>query len=135
MDLQLGIAGAICVAMAFGHTAIGRVWVLPALTEDRLPKTPFGPPSLTLAMVRVTWFVVTIFVSALGGLLLALAWDGDADARTLLLRWFAAMWIAATALVFFVSPRSLLRNPRKLLRLPVPVLWIVVAVLCWSAST
>lgn len=135
MDVDLAVAGAICIAMALGHAAIGRIWVLPALTEESLPSTPFGPPSLTLVMVRVSWFVVTVFVLALGGLLIALASDVDADARTLLLRWFAAMWIAATALPFFVSRRNLLRNPRGLLRLPVPVLWVVVAVLCWGAST
>ena len=43
-------------------------------------------------------------------------------------RWFAAMWIAATALVFFMSPSDLLRHPRRLLRLPVPML-------CWAAPT
>ncbi|HEX2057733.1 MAG TPA: hypothetical protein VHI71_05115 [Actinomycetota bacterium] len=133
MDVGLGIAGFICIAMAAGHTAIGVVWVLPSLTEERLPATPFGPPSTTVAMVRVTWFIVTVFVVALGGLLVTLAWSERVDPAAALLRWFAAMWVAATVMAVAVSPRSL-RRPRYFFRLPVPLLWVVVAVLCWQAS-
>jgi hypothetical protein len=130
----LGVAGVICVAMAFGHTAIGVRWVLPSIKEERLPSTPFGPPSLTLAMIRVTWYIVTVFVLAVGGLLIALDSAPAADAKTLLLRWFAAMWLAATAMALLVAtPR--LSHLRNFVRLPVPLLWVVVAVLCWTAST
>lgn len=134
MDAGLGIAGLICVAMAAGHTAIGVVWVLPRLRVEQLPKTPFGSASTTLAMIRVTWFVVTLFALGTGGLLLTLAWVDDADVRTALLRWLAAIWVAATVMAFFVSPRAL-RRPREFARLPVPLLWVIVAVLCWTAST
>ena len=134
MDIGLGIAGLICVAMAFGHATIGLVWVLPGLSEERVPTTPFGPRSMTVVMVRVTWHIVTVFVLAVGALLMTLAWDADADPRASLLRWFVAMWLAATAMALWVARRGL-RNPRQLLRLPVPLLWVVVAVLCWQAST
>ena len=130
MNVGLVVAGLICVAMAFGHTTIGVVWVLPSLTEERLPKTPFGPPSMSVAMVRVTWFVVTIFVLGVGGLLMTLAWDVS-DPKTALLRWLAAMWITATAMALWVAGRGV----RNLWRLPVPLLWVIVAVLCWTAST
>lgn len=133
MDVGLAIAGLICVTLALGHTTVGVVWVLPNLTEERLPSTPFGPPSMTVAMVRVTWYIVTVFVLALGGLLLTLAWAEDASPETLLLRWFAAMWLAATAMAVWVVPLRR-RNLRNVLRLPVPLLWVVVAVLCWRAS-
>ena len=137
MDIGLAIAGLISVALAFGHTTIGVVWVLPHLTEERLPGTPFGPSSMTVAMVRVAWFIVTIFALASGGLLINLAWDAAADPKVLLLRWFAAMWLAATAMAFWISWRGMrsLRSLRNLLRLPVPLLWVVIAVLCWKAST
>jgi hypothetical protein len=82
----------------------------------------------------VTWFIVTVFVLALGGLLLNLAAAPDIDARTLMLRWFAGMWLAATAMALFISGRRL-RRIRDLMRLPVPMTWVVVAVLCWVAST
>jgi hypothetical protein len=134
MDVALGIAGVICVAMAFGHNAIGVIWVLPGLTEERLPSTPFGRSSMTVAMIRVTWYIVTIFVLAIGTLLLALAWAPDADPKLLLLRWLAAMWLVATAMATWVAMRRT-RTLRGLLRLPVPFLWVIVAVLCWTAST
>ena len=134
MDVQLGIAGLLCLALAIGHTTVGVVWVLPSLTEERLPRTPFGPPSMSLSMVRVTWFVVTIFALGMGGLLLSMAVADHLDAKTLLLRWLAGMWLAATAMVFWVAPVRR-DNLREFLRLPVPVLWVAVAVLCWTAST
>ncbi len=134
MEAGLGIAGLICVAMAIGHTAIGVVWVLPRLTEERVPPTPFGSRSTTVAMVRVTWYVVTCFALGTGGLLITLAWAGDADPRAVLLQWLAATWAAATVMAFGVSPQSL-RRPRAFMRLPVPLLWVIVAVLCWTAAT
>jgi hypothetical protein len=131
MDVGLAIAGLFSIALGIGHESLGLVWVLPGMTEERLPRTPFGPPSMTEAMIRVTWHIVTVFALASGGLLLTLAWAPAADPKTLLLRWFAAMWIAATAMAFYVArPR-----PRQLVRMPVPLLWVVVAVLCWQAST
>jgi hypothetical protein len=134
MNVALAIAGLISVGLALGHASIGLVWVLPSLTEERLPSTPFGSPSMTVSMVRVTWHIVTVFALAFGALLITLAWDGAADPKTLLLRWFAAMWLAATAMAVWVTRRKL-RNLRSLLRLPVPLLWVVVAVLCWLEST
>lgn len=134
MDVGLAIAGLISVALALGHTILGVVWVLPNLTAERLPSTPFGSSSMTVAMVRVTWFIVTIFALASGGLLIMLAWDAAADPKMLLLRWFAAMWLAATAMALWIAWRGD-RSLRNLLRLPVPLLWVVVAVLCWKAST
>ena len=131
MDVGLGIAGFLCLALAAGHTTVGVVWVLPRLDWETLPETPFGPQSLTLAMVRVTWFIVTVFVVAVAGILLTLAWSSSADAQTLMLRWFAGMWVVATAVAFLVSGG----RGRHVWRFPVPLLWLVVAALCWGAST
>jgi hypothetical protein len=133
MNVELAVAGWICVAMAFGHTAIGVRWVLPSLSEQQLSTTPFGGRTFSLTMIRITWFVVTIFAFGMGGLLLTLAWS-DVEPQTVILRWLAGMWIAATLMVPFVTvggPRKAHYNPR----LPVPLLWIAVAVLCWVAST
>lgn len=134
MDVGLLVAGLICVAMGFGHQAIGVAWVLPSLTEERVPATPFGPKAMTVGMLRVTWYIVTVFVLAIGILLLMLAGDATGDTRSLLLQWFAATWLAATAMALWVV-RAGLRHPRNFFRLPVPLLWIVVAVLCWNAAT
>jgi hypothetical protein len=131
MDLGLAIAGLISIALGISHEAVGLVWVLPGVTEERLPGTPFGPPSMTEGMIRVAWHLVTIFGLVSGGLLLMLALAPASDAKTLLLRWFAVRGIVATAMAFYVvRPR-----PRQMVRLPVPLLWLVVAVLCWEAST
>jgi hypothetical protein len=86
---------------------------------------------MTEGMLRVTWHIVTIFALALGVVLMTLAWDEGADARTLLLRWFAVMWLAATGMAAWVTRRHLRFSPL----LPVPLLWVVVAVLFWMAST
>lgn len=131
MNMGLATAGLICVVMALGHQTIGAVWVLPHLTEERVPRTPFGPSSMTVAMIRVTWYIVTIFALALGVLLLTLAWDTDLSPKRSLLRVFSVMWFGAAAMsLWFVRKRL-----RDLLRLPVPLLWLLVAGLLWKAST
>jgi hypothetical protein len=131
MNVGLAIAGLICVALGLGHETVGQVWVLPTFSKERLSSTRLGPSSMTEGMLRVTWHVVTIFVLALGGVLMTLAWNNGADPKTLLLRWFAVMWLAATAMAAWVTRRHLRFSPL----LPVPLLWVVVAVLCWEAST
>jgi hypothetical protein len=131
MNLALAIAGVGCLVLAFGHTTIGLRWVLPGLTTGNLPGTPVGPPSMTLAMVRFTWNLVGVVLVGFGILFMALALAPEADPRTLLLRWFAVLWLAATALAGWPARR----RPRSLLRFPVPVVFLVIAALCWTAST
>jgi hypothetical protein len=130
MKVELTIAALSCAALAVGHWLVGR-WVVPSLTRERMPSTPFGPPAMTLGMVRFTWHIVTLVLVAFAGLLLTLAWAADADPETLLLRWFTALWIAATVTVFWVAGR----RPRDVFRLPIPVLFVVIAVMCGIAST
>ncbi len=133
MNVGLGIAGLICVGLALGHATVGLAWVLPGLAAERLPTTPFGPPSMTEGMVRVTWHIITVFCLAFGTLLMTLAWGATADPKTLLLRWLAGMFLAVTALAFWVGRH----RARYLLRPPAVVvwsLWVVIAVLCWKAS-
>ena len=130
MNVALAIA-VLWFVLAFGHTTIGRRWVLPNLTKERLPSTPFGPPSMTLGMVRFTWNVVSLLLVGFGILFVALAWAPDADPKTLLLRWIAAFSLAATALACWPARR----RPSSLLRLPVPLVLVVIAVMCWTAST
>jgi hypothetical protein len=131
MNVELAIAGLGCFVLALGHTTIGLRWVLPNLTKGRLPSTPIGPPSMTLGMVRFTWQVVSILLVGFGILLMALAWAPDADPKTLLLRWFVAFLLAATALACWPARR----RPLSILRMPVPLVFVVIAVICWTAST
>jgi hypothetical protein len=131
MNVALTIAALGWLVLAFGHTTVGLRWVLPNLTKERLLSTPFGPPSMTLGMVRFTWQVVSVVLVGFGILFMALAWAPDADPRTLLLRWFAAFWLAATA----TAGWNARRRPSSLLRNPVPLILVVITVLCWTAST
>lgn len=138
MDTALGIMGLLCVAMAIGHTAVGVIWVLPSVTEESLPRTPFGPPSMSFAMVRVTWFIVTIFAASVGGVLVTLAWVPDVDPYAVVLRWFAVMWLGAAGMAVFIAVsrmRDVRQTTRSLLRLPVPLIWVLVGIVCWKAST
>jgi hypothetical protein len=131
MNLELAIAGLSCFVLAFGHATLGLRWVLPNLTKERLPSTPVGPPSMTLGMVRFTWYVVSVLLVGFAILLMTLAWAPDVDPKTLLLRWVAAVWLTATALACWNARR----RPSSLLRFPVPLVFVVIAVLCWTAST
>jgi hypothetical protein len=131
MDVALAIAALGWFFLAFGHTTIGLRWVLPNLRKGSLPSTPFGPSSMTLGMVRFTWHVVSILLVGFGILFTTLALAPDADPKSLLLRWVVAFLLAATALACWQARR----RPRSLLRLPVPLVFVVIAVLCWTAST
>lgn len=131
MKVALVIAGLGCLVLALGHATIGLRWVVPSLARARLTGTPFGPPSMTIGMVRFTWHVVTVMLLAFTGLLMSLAWASDAGAKTLLLRWLAAFWLAATATAVWNARR----RPSSLLRLPVPLVFVVIAVMCWIAAT
>ena len=130
MDVGLVIAGAASVALAAGHEVVGLAAVLRTIPEERLPATAFGPPSMTAAMLRVTWHLVGVFVVAVGGILLTFASSEERDPQVVVLRWLGAMWLAATAVAFW----EVRRCPKNALRLPVPFVWPVIALLCWRAS-
>jgi hypothetical protein len=76
------------------HTTIGLRWILPNLTKESLPSAPLGSSWMTLDMVRLIWHMVSVLLVGFGILFVALAWASDADPKTLLLRWFAALWLA-----------------------------------------
>src|SRR3712207_3321834 len=107
MDAWLGIAGVLCIAMAFGHTAIGLRWVLPHITKEHFVDTPFGPRTMSVSMVLVTWFIVTIFAFAIGGILVTLAWMPELDPRTVALRWISGLWLAAALMAGVVVLRRM----------------------------
>jgi hypothetical protein len=130
MTAELVIAGACSLLLALGHTLIGMRWVLPNLSEARLPRTPFGPPSATLGMVRFCWQIISVILPGFGVLFLILALT-DADPKTLILRWGGALWLAAAAISLWNTRDRL----RSVVRFPAPLFMAVVAVMCWVAST
>jgi hypothetical protein len=131
MNLELAIAGLCCFLLAFGHTAIGARWILRDLTAGALPSTPFGSARLSLGMVRFTWHAVTLLLLGFGVLLMTLAFAPDADAKTLLLRWLAVLWLTAAALAVWEARR----RPLTILRFPVPLVMFVIALMTGIASS
>jgi hypothetical protein len=131
MTAELAIAGLCCFILAVGHTAIGVRWVLPDLADRNLSGTPFGPPRLTLTMLRFTWHVVTLMLIGFGVLLTTLAWAPGVDPETLLLRCLAALWLVAGALAVWNARHRL----SSILRLPAPLVMFLIAALCWAATT
>ena len=131
MDITVLTAGLLSLLMAVGHESIGVVWVLPKLDQEHLPQTPFGPQSMTDGMIRVTWHVVTFFLMATGVVLVLIAGGESSEARNLFLRSLAVMWLVAAVMASVVVRFSW----KKLRRLPVPLIWVLVAVLCWVGST
>lgn len=85
---------------------------------------------MTRNMVRITWHVVTLMLLAQSALLLTLAAGAGNDTKTLVLRWFVGISVAAVAL-FAWSSRSRLRD---LMRLPVPLVFVVIGVMCGLAA-
>jgi len=130
VKVEIAIAAVGWLVLAFGHTVIGVRWVLPSLRDGPLPRTPFGPPSMTRGMLWFTWQIVSLLLLGFGVLFGALALARDADPQTLLLRWFAGFLIAATALACWPARR----RPSSLLRLPVPAVFVVIAAMSWMAS-
>jgi hypothetical protein len=130
MNVELAIAGLGWLVLAFGHTTLGLRWILPSLTKEGLPTTPVGSRSMTLGMLRFTWNAASVLLLGFGILFIALALAPDADPKTLLLRWFAAVSLAATALACWNARR----RPSSLLRLPVPLVLVAIAALSWTAT-
>jgi hypothetical protein len=134
MDAVLGIAGLVSVLLGIGHETLGLRWVLPDAKKQDFSRTPFGPPGMTLAMINASWHIITVFAVSTGALLLTLAWAEDSDPKTVLLRVFSAMWFTVAVVAIGSGSRRVAR-PRDLAKLPVPILFVLVSVLCWIAST
>lgn len=130
MSIELAIAAVCCFLLTVGHTAIGARWVLPGITRESLPRTPFGSRAMTLNVIRFTWNVVSLFQFACGVLLAILALSSPADVDSLVLRWQAGFWVAAMLMLLW----EVRRRPTSFLRLPVPLLLVVIAAMCWAAS-
>jgi hypothetical protein len=130
MNVELAIAGLGWLVLAFAHTTLGLRWILPNLTKEGLPSTPVGSRSMTLGMLRFTWNIASLLLLGSGILFITLALAPDADPKTLLLRWFAAFSLAATALACWNARH----RPSSLLRLPVPLVLVVIAALSWTAT-
>ena len=82
-------------------------------------------------MLRFTWHTVSLVLVAFGVLFMTLASAPDANPKILLLRWLGAFWLTATAPALWEARH----RPTSLLRFPVPLLFVLIAALCLTAST
>ena len=128
MGVEMAIAGAGCLLLAAGHTAIGMRWVLPGLRGVELPRTPFGSRALTVSMLRFTWVVVSLMLTLFGVLFLSLAWADDVEG--VLTWWLVAFWTLAACTALWFGRR----RPSAMLRFPVPIVLSLVAAMCWVAA-
>jgi hypothetical protein len=69
VNVPLLVAGVLSLIAALIHGGGGEVLVVRKL--GHLPSTPFGGPSMTMTMIRVTWHIATIAFLVLGGGLVA----------------------------------------------------------------
>jgi hypothetical protein len=122
-------AGILCALAAAGHTAIGVRWVLPHLSEESLPHSPFGRGDMTLVFIQITWHVVGIAVLSMGVVLCLLARGALGDGGTIAVRGVGATFTGTTLYVLWLARR----RPRHLLRAPMWSLFVAIAALCWSA--
>ena len=126
MNAYLFGAAMVSLVMAAGHTAIGVQWVLPRLSRDTLPRSPFGGGEMTSAFITVTWHAVGIMLLSFGAILLLLARGRLGDDGAVAARGIGAGFAALTALVLWLSRRQ----PSGLLRAPMWMLFVAMATLC-----
>ena len=124
------VAGCLGIAGAAIHGVAGEVLVVRRLPRDALAPSPFGGPTMTMAMIHVTWHMTTIAFLAVGcALLLSGAVMNGDEARGV------AVAAAATSTGFAAIAVGLggayMRSPRHVLRHPGPILLTAVPVLAW----
>lgn len=117
MNVTLVVAGCLAVVGAAVHGVGGEALVVRKLSPGTLPSSRFGGPSMTKAMIHVTWHMTTIAFLTVGlSLVLAgTALHGEAARALGLVAAGATTAFAALALalgaVYSRSPRSVLRHP------------------------
>ena len=133
MDVALIAAGALELAAAAIHGAGGERLVVRRLEVERLPSTRFGGPRMTMAMIHVSWHIVTVAFLVTGTALLVggLALDGDA-ARALSIS--AAVAASGYGLVALGLGVRHMRSPRSLLGHPGPIVLTATAALAWVGA-
>lgn len=133
MDAALIAAGSIALLAAAIHGGAGELLVVRKLSLETLPRTRFGGPRMTRAMIHVTWHITTVAFLAVGCALLvaALAVDGDTARGIGFVAAGAATGFALVALGLGVANT---RTPRALLSHPGPIALTAIAALAWLGA-
>ena len=104
--------------------------VLRRLSPEMLSSSGFGGPTMTRAMIHVTWHVTTIAFLGVGMALLLSGSVLEGDAARAVGLAAAGMSTGFAAIVVGLGVADT-RTPRSLLRHPGPVALTVVAALAW----
>jgi hypothetical protein len=130
VDVPLIVAGSLAIVGAAIHGAGGEVLVVRKLSPGMLPSSRFGGPTMTKAMIHVTWHMTTIafltvgFALVLAGSVL----QGDAVRAVGLVAAAASTGFAALAVGMGAAYT---RSPRSLFRHPAPIALTATAALAW----
>ena len=127
MNIPLLVAGPLALLGAAIHGGAGERLVLRKLFSGPLPSTPFGGHAATMAMIRVTWHIVTLTFLAFGSALEACGSLGAGDACRGIGVVAASSFTAYLALAVALA----LQRPRRLFFHPGPVMFLTVAALTW----
>jgi hypothetical protein len=130
LSVPLVAAGSLAVLAAGVHGFGGEILVVRKLFVGTLPSTAFGGPRMTMAMVHVTWHIVTIAFLCLGVALLlsGLVLDGDAARGIALVCAAAFSGFAAIAVGLGAAH---MRSLRAMSRHLGPAALTATAVLAW----
>ena len=132
MNLPFAVGGALALVGAFIHGIAGEAVVVTKLRTEVLSPSPFGGPTMTKLMIRVTWHITTLAFAVIGAALAACAPAGSSQACEGVGRMAAISYASFAALTFGLAmsqgPRASLRTVR---RHPAPLVFVLVAVLAW----
>lgn len=130
MNAPLIVAGCVSLLAAAIHGVGGEVWVVRRLSPGILPRSRFGGPRMTMAMIHASWHMTTVGFLTVGvALLLAgSTLDGDTARSLALVSAGAVTGFAAIALGLGGAHN---RSARALLRHPAPIVLGTTAALAW----
>ncbi len=128
MNVPLLIAGSFGVLAAAVHGVIGELLVVRRISPRMLPRTQFGSPTMTQAMIRASWHLTTIGFLTVGIALLlsGSVLDGETARGIAVVAACASSGFAAVVVV-----AALARSPRTLLQHPAPAILTATAALAW----
>jgi len=128
MNVPFAVAGALALTGAAVHGLAGEKLVVTKLRNETLPSSPFGGPSATKLMIRVTWHITTIAFVVMGAALTACAPGASSEACRGMGRVSGLAYSGFVALTIGLTAPQ---GPRALLRHPAPLLFGMVAALAW----
>lgn len=131
--MPLIVAGCLAILGAAIHGGAGEALVVRKLSPQDLPSTAFGGPRMTMAMIHVSWHLVTVgfLVAGVALILSGSVLDGGAARGVARVGAAAVTGFAAVVVGLGTADTG---SPRSMLHHPGPILLTAVAALaCWGA--